>query len=262
MAASWCALRGSRQLALPTPRLRAPVSSIALRKTALSPFNACRRCLNTGSKQPARRGVYTSTLSEHGEPHPHDAFQPLDTFPRRHIGPSPGAAEQMLATLDPPVASLDEFVAQVLPEDVLSRKDMKLSSPNVDIKLDRDNLHGGLGETDMLKLLGEYRKQIDVSGKTYLGTGYNPTIVPPVILRNVLENPAWYTSYTPYQPEISQGRLESLLNFQTLTADLTGLEFANASVLDEATAAAEAMTMSMTTLPLPRQKKPGKAFVV
>ena len=262
MAASWCALRGSRQLALRTPRLRAPASSIALRKTSLSPFNACRRCLNTGSQQPARRGVYTSTLSEHGEPSPHDAFQPLDTFPRRHIGPSPGAGAQMLATLDPPVASLDEFVAQVLPEDVLSRKDMKLSSPNVDIKLDRDNLHGGLGETDMLKLLGEYRKQIDVSGKTYLGTGYNPTIVPPVILRNVLENPAWYTSYTPYQPEISQGRLESLLNFQTLTADLTGLEFANASVLDEATAAAEAMTMSMTALPVPRQKKPGKAFVV
>lgn len=262
MAAPWCALRGTRQLALRTSRLRAAPSPIAFRKTTLSPLNACRRCLQTTSQQPPRRGVYTSTLSEHGEPDPHDAFQPLDTFPRRHIGPSPGAAEQMLAKLDPPVSSLDEFVAQVLPADILSQKDMNISAPNADIKLDRDNVHGGFGETDMLKLLDTYRKQIDVSGKTYIGTGYNPTIVPPVILRNVLENPAWYTSYTPYQPEISQGRLESLLNFQTLTADLTGLAFANASILDEATAAAEAMTMSMTILPLPKQKKPGKTFVI
>lgn len=129
MAAPWCALRGTRQLALRTSRLRAAPSPIAFRKTTLSPLNACRRCLQTTSQQPPRRGVYTSTLSEHGEPDPHDAFQPLDTFPRRHIGPSPGAAEQMLAKLDPPVSSLDEFVAQVLPADVLSQKDMKISAP-------------------------------------------------------------------------------------------------------------------------------------
>ena len=262
MAASWFALRGARQLALRTSRLRATPSPIALRKSIPSPLNACRRCLHTGPQQPARRGVYTSTLSEHGEPHPHDAFQPLDTFPRRHIGPSPDAAVQMLAALDPPVASLDEFVSQVLPADILSNKDLHVTEPDADIKLARDNVHGGLGETDMLKLLDTYRKQIDVSGKTYIGTGYYPTIVPPVILRNVLENPAWYTSYTPYQPEISQGRLESLLNFQTLSADLTGLPFANASVLDESTAAAEAMTMSFATLPLPKQKREGKTYVV
>jgi glycine dehydrogenase len=168
----------------------------------------------------------------------------------------------MLAALDPPVASLDEFVKQVLPADILSKKDLTVTPPSGDINLPRSSVHGGLGETDMLKLLETYRKQIDISGKTYLGTGYYPTIVPPVILRNILENPAWYTSYTPYQPEISQGRLESLLNFQTLTADLTGLPFANASVLDEATAAAEAMTMSLATLPMAKQKKPGKAYVV
>ena len=206
--------------------------------------------------------MYTSSLSDHGDPHPRDAFQPLDTFPRRHIGPSPGAAEKMLATLDPPAASIDEFVKQVVPGDILSKKDLKVTPPNTEVDPVRDSVHDGVGETDMLKLLDSYRKQIDISGKTFIGGGYYPTIVPPVILRNVLENPAWYTSYTPYQPEISQGRLESLLNFQTLTADLTGLPFANASVLDEATAAAEAMTMSFATLPLTKQKSPGKAFVV
>ncbi|KAI9933493.1 hypothetical protein ASPWEDRAFT_116118 [Aspergillus wentii DTO 134E9] len=262
MAASWCALRGTRQLALRT-RLHISPSPIAFRKASPS-FNATRRCLTIAAqqKQTSQRTVYTSSLADHGDSHPRDAFQPLDTFPRRHIGPSPDAAEQMLATLDPPVASLDEFVKEVLPADILSKKDLHVSPLNADINLYRDSVHDGLGETDMLKALETYRKQIDVSGKTYIGSGYYPTKVPPVILRNILENPAWYTSYTPYQPEISQGRLESLLNFQTLTADLTGLPFANASVLDEATAAAEAMTMSLASLPLPRQKKPGKAFVV
>ncbi|KAF4188021.1 hypothetical protein CNMCM7927_002898 [Aspergillus lentulus] len=263
MAASWCALRGTRQLALRT-RLRASPASISLRKASPSPVLATRRYLNTTTQAtPAsRRAVYTSSVADHGDPHPRDLFQPLDTFPRRHIGPSPEAAQEMLAALDPPVASLDEFVKQVLPADILSKKDLAVTPPSAAINLPRSSVHGGLGETDMLKLLETYRKQIDISGKTYLGTGYYPTIVPPVILRNILENPAWYTSYTPYQPEISQGRLESLLNFQTLTADLTGLPFANASVLDEATAAAEAMTMSLATLPMAKQKKPGKAYVV
>ncbi|GIJ88321.1 glycine decarboxylase subunit P [Aspergillus pseudoviridinutans] len=263
MAASWCALRGTRQLALRT-RLRASPASISLRKASPSPVLATRRYLNTTTQAtPAsRRAVYTSSVADHGDPHPRDLFQPLDTFPRRHIGPSPEAAQEMFAALDPPVASLDEFVKQVLPADILSKKDLTVTPPSANINLPRSSVHGGLGETDMLKLLETYRKQIDISGKTYLGTGYYPTIVPPVILRNILENPAWYTSYTPYQPEISQGRLESLLNFQTLTADLTGLPFANASVLDEATAAAEAMTMSLATLPMAKQKKPGKAYVV
>ncbi|KAL2810927.1 glycine cleavage system P-protein-domain-containing protein [Aspergillus granulosus] len=260
MAASLC-LRGTRQLALRS-QLRSVPSS--LRRTPPSRFLPAYRCLNTTSQPSpaARRPMYTSSVADHGVPHPADIFQPLDTFPRRHIGPSPDAAEQMLAALDPPAASLDEFVKQVLPADVLSKKDLQVTPPSADTGLPRSSVHGGLGESDMLKLLDKYRKQIDISGKTFIGAGYYPTIVPPVILRNILENPAWYTSYTPYQPEISQGRLESLLNFQTLTADLTGLEFANASVLDEGTAAAEAMTMSLATLPLGKQKKANKTYVV
>ncbi|KAJ5667831.1 Glycine cleavage system P protein [Penicillium maclennaniae] len=250
MAASWFALRGGRQLAL---RSRVRATPSVARTASLSPLNASRRFLTTSTPPATRRGVYTSSVNAHGDPHPQDIFQPLDTFPRRHIGPSPDAASEMLAVLDPPAASLDEFVKQVLPEDILSKKDMKVTEPTADINLYRSPCKA---------LLDTYRKQIDVSGKTYIGTGYYPTIVPPVILRNVFENPAWYTSYTPYQPEISQGRLESLLNFQTLTADLTGLPFANASVLDEATAAAEAMTMSFATMPLSKQKKANKSFVV
>ncbi|CAG8879312.1 unnamed protein product [Penicillium nalgiovense] len=234
MAASLFALRGGRQLAL---RSRVRVPSIT--RASLSPLNT-RRALHTSQLATRRASRY---------------------LPRRHIGPSPDAAAEMLAVLDPPVASLDDFVKQVLPEDILSKKDLKISEPHADISLYRSSVQGGLGETDMLKLLDTYRKQIDISGNTYIGTGYYPTIVPPVIQRNVLENPAWYTSYTPYQPEISQGRLESLLNFQTLTADLTGMPFANASVLDEATAAAEAMTMSFATMPISKQKRADKSFV-
>ncbi|KAJ5600784.1 Glycine cleavage system P protein [Penicillium hetheringtonii] len=246
MAASLFALRGGRQLAMRT-RVRVGPSPVALRSVTLSAFSG-RRDVHTQKETPAaRRGVYTSSVNAHGDPHPPDVFQPLDTFPRRHIGPSPDAASQMLAVLDPPAASLDEFVKQVLPEDILSKKNLKITEPNADINLYRSAVQGGLGETDMLKLLDTYRKNIDISGNTYIGTGYYGTIVPP---------------YTPYQPEISQGRLESLLNFQTLSADLTGLPFANASVLDEATAAAEAMTMSFATMPASKQKKAEKSFVV
>ncbi|KAK2783186.1 glycine decarboxylase subunit P [Onygenales sp. PD_12] len=252
MAAPFSVLRlGGRQLARCHPRT-------ALRTARLSPATTCRQCLQLA----ARRTVYSSSLANHGTPQPRDLLQPLDSFPRRHIGPAPDAAEQMLAALDPPVASLDEFVKQVLPADILSTKDMHVASPNGTTRLHRDSVHGGLGEADMIKLLAKYKKDIVADGKPYIGCGYYNTIVPPVIQRNVLENPIWYTSYTPYQAEISQGRLESLLNFQTLTADLTGLPVANASVLDEGTAAAEAMTMSWATLPLAKQKKDGKAYVV
>ncbi|KZZ87207.1 Glycine cleavage system P protein [Ascosphaera apis ARSEF 7405] len=188
--------------------------------------------------------------------------QPLDTFPRRHIGPGEDATQQMIAALDPPARDIDDFVKSVLPPSVLSAKEMEIASPDGAASLPRDAQYDGLGEADMLKLMAEYTKDIDASGNSYIGTGYYGTVVPPVIQRNVLENPAWYTSYTPYQAEISQGRLQSLLNFQTLTADLTGLPIANASLLDEGTAAAEAMTMSLGSLPGSKQKKADKTFVV
>jgi glycine dehydrogenase len=122
-------------------------------------------------------------------------------------------------------------------------------------------MKNGLSESELLQDL-ERKMSLNKPGTSLIGCGYAACKVPEVIKRNVLENPGWYTSYTPYQPEISQGRLESLLNFQTMVTDLTGLSIANASVLDEPTAAAEAMTLSMGALPLSRQKRPGKTYVV
>lgn len=151
--------------------------------------------------------------------------QQSNEFIPRHIG-TIGQEKAMLKTIG--VTSLDELIQKTIPSSI--RTD---SAPN---------LPGGISEAELLSKL----KEISLRNKTfrtYIGQGYYDTIVPSVILRNVFENPGWYTQYTPYQAEISQGRLESLLNFQTMVSDLTALPIANASLLDEATAAAEAMTM-------------------
>src|SRR4051794_6456082 len=149
------------------------------------------------------------------------------TFSRRHIGPTIAEIAAMLETLG--AKSLDELIDQTLPQDI------RQSAPLV--------LGPALSESEALQKARQVASR-NVVMTSLIGQGYSGTIMPPVIQRNILENPAWYTAYTPYQPEISQGRLEALLNFQTLVADLTGLEIANASLLDEGTAAAEAMAMA------------------
>ncbi len=148
------------------------------------------------------------------------------TFARRHIGPTPAQIESMLASLG--LASLDALIDRCVPHSIHSAAPLALEQ--------------ALSESEQLARLAELADQ-NVLTRSYIGAGYYDCITPAVIQRNILENPGWYTQYTPYQAEIAQGRLEALMNFQTLIADLTGLPFANASLLDEATAAAEAMTM-------------------
>ena len=166
----------------------------------------------------------------------------------------------MLQALDPPATNLDEFVKQVLPADIASFRGLEIEGP-IEQSHSGPTWEGGFSESQLLERLKEIASENKVY-KSYIGCGYAGTKVPEVIKRNVLENPAWYTSYTPYQPEISQGRLESLLNFQTMCSDLTGLDISNASVLDESTAAAEAMTLSMNALPTSRQKRANKTYLV
>ncbi len=155
-----------------------------------------------------------------------ELFEP-DEFVRRHVGPSLADVDHMLAVLG--AHTLDGFVDATMPASIRSDRPLGLPDP--------------VSETDALTRLAELAAK-NRCVTSLIGMGYTNTITPPVIARNVLENPAWYTAYTPYQPEISQGRLEALLNFQTVVTELTGLDVANASLLDEGTAAAEAMTMA------------------
>ena len=151
-----------------------------------------------------------------------------DAFAPRHNGPTPAEQQVMLETLGYP--SLDAFIEAVVPEAIRFRGTLATGAPRSEAQVLAD-----------LKALASRNQR----WRSYLGLGYHDTITPPVILRNVMENPAWYTAYTPYQAEIAQGRLEALLNYQTVIADLTGLPIANASLLDEGTAAAEAMAMAL-----------------
>jgi glycine dehydrogenase len=164
---------------------------------------------------------------------------PATDFARRHIGPSPRDIETMLAVVG--ASSLDELVAQTVPDAIRQKGPLVLDKP--------------MSETEALAEMARIAAKNEVF-TSLIGQGWSGTIVPPPILRNIIENPAWYTPYTPYQPEISQGRLEAMLNFQTMISDLTGLDIANASLLDEATAAAEAMAMAR------RSAKSGETFFV
>jgi len=165
------------------------------------------------------------------KPFPDNSFQtldiPVDAFVHRHLGVNNQEKEQMLQYLG--VSSLEQLIDLTIPSDIRLEKPLNLPSAK--------------SEYEALKQLKEIADQNQIF-RSYIGMGYHDCITPAVIQRNILENPGWYTAYTPYQAEIAQGRLEALLNFQTMIMELTGLEIANASLLDEATAAAEAMTMS------------------
>lgn len=150
-------------------------------------------------------------------------------FQDRHIGPRKKDVEAMLSALG--FRSMDQFIGAVIPKEIHSKKELDLCDVSSEFELTKE-----------IKELASENKIF----KSWIGTGYSNCIVPAVIKRNILENPGWYTQYTPYQPEISQGRLESLLNFQTMICDLTGLPVSNASLLDEASAAAEALMLSFS----------------
>src|SRR6478672_13353069 len=149
-----------------------------------------------------------------------------DNFVQRHIGPESLEIQQMLELLG--FSSLEALIANTIPQSIRQAKPLQLGESRSEYEL--------LGE---LKAIASQNQIF----RSFIGMGYSGCITPPVIGRNILENPGWYTQYTPYQPEIAQGRLEALLNFQTMIIDMTGLPIANASLLDEATAAAEAMAM-------------------
>ncbi|SPQ19861.1 1ef2bdc2-4e5e-40e2-acc1-68119871d55a [Thermothielavioides terrestris] len=191
-----------------------------------------------------------------------ELFPTHENFTNRHIGPDDESTEQMLKALDPPAESLESFVRQVIPPDILSHRQLFPVPRREFASAAFGATHEGHQEWEVLRVARTAAERNKYRVKNFIGAGYYGTITPEVIKRNVLENPAWYTSYTPYQPEISQGRLESLLNFQTMVSDLTGLPIANASLLDEGTAAAEAMTMSLNALPASKAKRPGRTYVV
>ena len=149
-----------------------------------------------------------------------------ENFTRRHIGPNSSELNKILSTIG--VTSVEQLLGQTIPEKIRLKNDL--------------NIPEGISEMEFLKEIKKL-SSLNQKFKTYIGLGYHDTFTPSVIQRNILENPGWYTAYTPYQPEIAQGRLEALLNFQTMVCDITKMEIANASLLDEGTSAAEAMIM-------------------
>src|ERR1700751_5851067 len=155
-----------------------------------------------------------------------------DKFVNRHNGPRENEGKEMLAKIG--FSSVDELIDQTVPEKIRLKKPLKVAEAMTEFQYSKH-----------LRALAKKNKVF----RSYMGLGYYNTIIPAVIQRNVLENPGWYTAYTPYQAEISQGRLEALVNFQQMVMDLTGLDVANASLLDEGTAAAEAMQLCHAARP-------------
>ncbi|MEM0518133.1 aminomethyl-transferring glycine dehydrogenase [Aequorivita flava] len=168
-----------------------------------------------------------------------------DSFALRHIGPRESDLPEMLSTIG--ADSLDQLIFETVPDDILLKKAL--------------NLDTAMSEQEYLEHITELSTKNKIF-KTYIGLGYHQSNTPPVIQRNILENPGWYTAYTPYQAEIAQGRLEALLNFQTVITDLTGMELANASLLDESTAAAEAMSLLLNVREKDKKKNNAVKFFV
>ena len=166
-------------------------------------------------------------------------------FARRHIGPSAEETQQMLDALNVP--SMDVLMEQTVPAAIRMNDPLDVAP--------------ALSESDYLRHVHALSGKNQVF-RNFIGLGYHPTVTPSVIQRNILENPGWYTAYTPYQAEIAQGRMEALLNYQTMVVDLTGMELANASLLDEATAAGEAMTMLLGARSREQQKRNASKFFV
>ena len=168
-----------------------------------------------------------------------------DSFALRHIGPRRSDLPEMLKTVG--VDSMEQLISETIPDEIRLNNELELDT--------------ALSENEYLEHITDLASK-NVVFKTYIGLGYNQSITPPVIQRNILENPGWYTAYTPYQAEIAQGRLEALLNFQTMVTDLTGMELANASLLDEATAAAEAMALLFAVREREQKKNGAVKFFV
>ncbi|QIE60342.1 aminomethyl-transferring glycine dehydrogenase [Rasiella rasia] len=168
-----------------------------------------------------------------------------DSFALRHIGPRKSDLAAMLKTVG--VESMQQLINETIPDDIRLKEDIALDA--------------AMSEQEYLEHITELSSKNQVF-KTYIGLGYHQAITPPVIQRNILENPGWYTAYTPYQAEIAQGRLEALLNFQTMVTDLTGMELANASLLDESTAAAEAMALLFAVRERDQKKNGANKFFV
>src|ERR1700675_3555374 len=168
--------------------------------------------------------------------HVEAAIPPAESFVPRHVGPDERDVAEMLKTLGFP--SLDALIDATIPRNIRLRDGLALPP--------------GMTELEVLTYFRSLAAKNQVF-RTFIGMGYSDCVTPPVIQRNIIEDPGWYTAYTPYQAEIAQGRLEALLNFQTMVSDLAGLPIANASLLDEATSAAEAMAMSYAL-----KGKPGK----
>ncbi|KAG0369418.1 hypothetical protein BGZ54_010004 [Gamsiella multidivaricata] len=210
------AQRNARRMATSIQRFAAATPATMISKATPASIKTC----SPLSIRSALRSIHTE------KPPARTVFSPLDTFARRHNGPSQSEIKEMLSAIG--LKDLDGLTGKTIPDRIRSTRALALDH--------------GFTEKEVLERLKHIASKNKVF-KNYIGMGYTDVVVPNVILRNVLENPGWYTQYTPYQPEIAQGRLESLLNYQTMVTDLTGMSIANASLLDEGTAAAEAMIM-------------------